>query len=472
MMTMAEQLSLMPIAKLARLFRDRQASPVDLIIEMLGRIERLNPRLNAYITVLNDHALAAARQAEVEIRRGDYLGPLHGIPIALKDLYLTQGILTTAGSRILAGWKPDDDATVVTRLRDAGAIIIGKTNMHEFAMGPTNINPHFGDCLNPWDVERVTGGSSGGSGAAVSTSMATAALGSDTGGSIRIPSSLCGITGHKPTYGLVSRYGVLALSWSLDHAGPMTKTVEDAALMMNTLAGYDARDPASAYRPVPDYRDALNGNVRGLKAGVPRGYFFENLDAEVSSALEDALEVLQGLGMKLQEVDFPHPQLCSATTMAIAWAESCSYHEQFRDKANQYGEDVRSRLEVGRTILATDYLRAQRVRRAICEKYRELMRTVDVLVTPTIRIPAPRIADCKEIPVVGASYDQRMVLSALTRPFNVTGAPSLTVPCGFTAERLPIGMQISGAPYGDEKVLQVGHAYQIATTWHQQHPRV
>jgi aspartyl-tRNA(Asn)/glutamyl-tRNA(Gln) amidotransferase subunit A len=469
---MPESLSFMSIARLAGLFRDRQASPVDLVVEMLRRIDLINPSLNAYLTVLADEALADARQAETEIRRGDYRGPLHGIPIALKDLYLTKGILTTAGSRILRDWVPDYDATVVAKLRDAGAIVIGKAHMHEFAMGPTNINPHFGDCHNPWDLERVPGGSSGGSGAAVAASIATAALGSDTGGSIRIPGSLCGITGHKPTYGLVSRYGVLELSWSLDHAGPMTKTVEDAALMMNTLAGYDPKDPASANRPVPDFRDALDGKVKNIVAGIPRKFFYENLDGEVSQAIEDALEVLQGLGIETREVEFPYSHLCAATTMAIAWPEGCSFHAQFSDRMDEYGADVRSRLEVARTMLATDYLRAQRVRRLICEAYAEVMTKVDVLVTPTIRIPAPRIADCGEMLGLGASYDQRMVLSSLTRPFNVTGAPAITVPCGFTTGNLPIGLQIAGRAFGDEAVLRVGHAYQMATTWHLRHPRL
>ncbi|MCL4533794.1 MAG: aspartyl/glutamyl-tRNA amidotransferase subunit A [Bacteroidetes bacterium] len=469
---MADELCFMPAARLAELFRTCQASPVDLVTAMLERIERLNPKLNAYLTVMADQALADARQAESDIHKGEYLGPLHGIPVALKDLYLTNGVRTTGGSKILADWVPHEDATTVSKLKAAGAIIIGKAHMHEFAMGPTNVNPHYGPACNPWNPECVPGGSSGGSGAAVAASMATVAMGSDTGGSIRIPGSLCGIAGHKPTYGLVSRYGVLPLSWSLDHAGPMTKTVEDAALMLNALAGYDLKDPASANRPVPDFRDALTGRVRGLRAGLPRRHFFDGLDPEVAAAVDDAIELLSGLGMSFTEVDFRDVEHVAATTMSISWSEATSYHEPYLDRLDDYGPDVRSRLELGKTMTATDYLRAQRVRRLICEEYASLMEKVDVLVTPTIRIPAPRIDECGEVLGVAGGADVKMVLSALTRPFNVTGAPALTVPCGFTTGGLPIGLQIAGRAFDDEVVLRVGHAYQTATAWHKRLPPV
>ncbi len=469
---MPSELCFMPAARLAELLRTRQASPVDLVSSMLERIEGLNPVLNAYITVMADQAMDDARQVETDIYKGDYRGPLHGIPIALKDLYQTRGVLTTGGSNILRDWVPDEDATTVARLKEAGAIIIGKAHMHEFAMGPTNINVHYGPARNPWAPEHVPGGSSGGTGAAVAASLATAGMGSDTGGSIRIPGSLCGITGHKPTYGLVSRYGVLPLSWSLDHAGPMTKTVEDAALMMNALAGYDPKDPASANRPVPDFRDAMDGKVRGLRFGVPRSHFYEDLDPEVERAVDDAMEVLQGLGMAATEVDFPLVKYVAPTTMTISWAEAAAYHEQYLDRLDECGPDVRSRLELGRTMTAVDYLRAQRARRLILSQFEAIMQKVDVLVTPTIRIPAPRIDECGEVLGATGGADVKQVLSALTRPFNVTGSPALTVPCGFAAGRLPVGLQIVGRAFQDETVLRVGHAYQTATAWHKRLPPV
>jgi aspartyl-tRNA(Asn)/glutamyl-tRNA(Gln) amidotransferase subunit A len=467
---MASELCFMTAAQLGGIFRNHQASPVDLVTAMLERIDHLNSRLNAYLTVMADEALAAARQAERDIRAGNYRRPLHGIPVALKDLYWTKGVRTTAGSKVLADWAPAEDATTVIRLKEAGAIIIGKAHLHEFAMGPTNINPHYGPARNPWDTDRVPGGSSGGSGAAVAASLATTAMGSDTGGSIRIPASLCGITGHKPTYGLVSRYGVLTLSWSLDHAGPMTKTVEDAALMMNALAGYDPKDPASANRPVSDFRDALDGKLRGLRIGLPRRHFFDELDPEVQWAMDDAIELIEGLGAAVTEVDFSHVQYVPATSMTISWSEAAAYHERFVGRLDEYGSETRSRIELGRTILATDYLRALRTRRLIGEEFAAIMERVDLLVTPTIRIPAPRIDECGEKLGMTGGADVRMVLSALTRPFNVTGAPALTVPCGFTANGLPIGLQIVGRPFDDMTVLRLGHAYQLATAWHKRMP--
>ncbi len=468
---MASDLCFATIGQLSRLFRQHQASPMELMRQMLEQIERLNPRLNAYITVMAESALAEARQAEIDIQRGEYRGEMHGIPVALKDLYQTAGVRTTGGSRLLANWVPEEDATVVERLKMAGAIIIGKANMHEFAMGPTNINVHYGNACNPWAEECVPGGSSGGSGVAVAAGMATGALGSDTGGSIRIPSALCGISGHKPTYGVVSRYGVLTLSWSLDHAGPMTHTAEDAALMMNALAGFDPKDPASANVPVPDYRDALSGRVKGMRAGLPKQYFLDDADPEVRAAFGDAVEVLQAMGMSTIEVDFPLVGYSAQTTQTISWSEAAAYHEPYLDRMDEYGPDVRQRMELGRTILATDYLRAQRVRRVICQQFASIMEQVDVLLTPTIRIPAPRIDDIGELPEPG-KVDLRGVLSANTRPFNVTGSPALTVPCGFSTTGLPIGLQIAGRPFADETVLRVGHAFQSATTWHQRRPPV
>ncbi|MFQ5861006.1 MAG: amidase, partial [Dehalococcoidia bacterium] len=301
----ATELCYLSIAELAPLLAGRQLSPVELVTALLERTEHLEPTLNSYITLLRDEALEAARQTERELAAGEPKGPLHGIPIALKDIIYTRGIRTTGGSKILADFVPHHDATCWTRLREAGAILMGKLNCHEFAWGATSVNPHYGDAHNPWDPSRITGGSSGGSGSAVASGEAVAALGTDTGGSIRMPGSLCGIVGLKPTYGRVSRFGVIPLSWSLDHIGPMCRTVEDCAIMLQALAGHDPRDPGSRNEPVPDYRQALTGDIAGLRIGVPREFFYDGLHPEVEQAVRQALKALEGLGARLEEVSTP-----------------------------------------------------------------------------------------------------------------------------------------------------------------------
>ena len=465
-----QELPHLPIARLASLIQQREVSPVEVSRAYLQRIEQHAPTLNAYITVMADEARQAAQQAEEEIAGGVYKGPLHGIPIALKDLYFTRGVRTTGGSRILADFIPEEDAGVTRWLREAGSIIIGKTNLHEFAFGVTNVNPHYGPCLNPWARERIPGGSSGGSGAAVSAGLCGAATGSDTGGSIRIPAALCGIVGLKPTYGRVSRRGILPLSWSLDHPGPMTRTVEDAALVLQAVAGWDPQDQSTSRLPVPDYRQTLEQGVEGLRVGVPQELFFEGLDPEVQRAVEQAINHLGELGAQVQDVSIPHIREATSASMPILLSEAYTYHQQYlKTRPEEYGEDVRNRVEVGAFISATDFVQAQRVRHLLKQEMAALFEGVDVLVTPTVPIPAPEVgvflARGQE-----QALETRNALSRFTSPFNVTGLPALSVPCGFTSQGLPIGLQLVGRPYEESTVLRAGHAYETTTEWHTRRP--
>lgn len=456
--------SLLTIHEAAALIQTGKLSPLELTRAVLDRIERLEPRLNAYITVLREEALEAARAAEASIRAGDYRGPLHGIPIALKDLVATAGVRTTAGSRILADWLPEEDATVVRRLKGAGAVIIGKLNMHEFAFGVSTLNPHYGPTRNPWNLERIPGGSSGGSGAAVAASLCLGALGSDTGGSIRMPSALCGIVGLKPTYGRVSLHGVVPLSWSQDHVGPMTRCVRDAALMLQLLAGHDLRDPCSADAPVDDYAAALGSGASGLRVGVPRNYFLEQVDGDIRDAFTQALSVFEGLGAEVREVAVPFAERASAVNGVIILCEAAAYHhDDFGQRPQDYGDDVRARLALGAQLPAADYIRAARERQDIMQRCDELLAEIDVLLTPTTPIPAPRIQDMSK-------GDPTLSLIRCTGPFDATGQPAISVPCGFTSEGLPIGLQIAARRFDERTVLRAAHAFEQATDWHGRMP--
>ena len=455
-----DDLTRLSITEAADQIRRRSLSPVELTRAYVNHIQRVNGELLAYITVLEEHAMAAASAAEYEITRGAYRGPLHGIPVALKDLVLTRGVRTTCGSRILKDWVPSTDGTVAIRLHEAGAILLGKLNMHEFAYGPTGVNPHYGTARNPWDRARVPGGSSSGSGTAVAAHLCAGALGTDTGGSVRIPAALCGIVGLKPTYGRVSRAGVIPLAWSLDHVGPMTRTVADTALMLQALAGYDPADPSTAEVAVPDYRAALDKGVRGLRVGLPRTLFFERLDPEVRDAVLTAAQLIEDLGASVQEITLPALLHAGAASFAIITAESTAYHEGYlKTRAAEYGPDVRARLATGQFVLATQYLKAQRARRAIRTEVDAALRRVDVFLTPTTPIAAPAL-DTGELTVDGHTEDVRGWLTRCTRPINVTGHPALSVPCGLTAGGLPIGLQIVGRYFDEATVLCVGHAFE------------
>ncbi|PYO08779.1 MAG: Asp-tRNA(Asn)/Glu-tRNA(Gln) amidotransferase GatCAB subunit A [Candidatus Rokuibacteriota bacterium] len=460
----SEELFYATIRDIGARFRRRALSPVELTRAHLDRIEQLDPKLHAFVTVTADRALADARAAEAALGRGDISSPLLGIPIGYKDIYATRGILTTGGSALLADWIPDEDSTCVTRLQRAGAVMLGKLITHEFAFGIQFPGHRFPAARNPWDLERMPGGSSSGSGAALAAGMAFGALGTDTGGSIRGPASLCGIAGLKPTYGRCSRAGVLTLSWTLDHTGPMARTVEDCAYLLQALAGYDAADPASSREPVPDYVAPLGRGVRGLRVGVPREYFFEDVDPEVEKGFEQALATLRQLGASVEDVQIPSIQSAGAF-MAIMLSEAFAYHERdLREHPERFGELLRERMQAGALITGSEYVQAQRLRTRLQADMSAVLRRVDVLGTPTSPKPAPTFATVYD-PDYGFPRGN-------TGPFNMTGLPALAVPCGFTAAGLPISIQIVGRPFDETTVLRVGHTYEQATDWHKRHPSV
>ena len=463
-------LTTMTIAEAARQIDNHSLSPVELTQTALARIERLNPRLNAFLTLLPEQAMAAAQAAEREMHAGRRRGPLHGIPIGLKDLCATKGIRTTSGSKILRDYVPTENATVATRLAEAGTILLGKLHMNEFAYGPDGDNAHDGPARNPWNPDHMTGGSSSGSGAAVAASLCLGALGTDTGGSIRIPSALCGIVGLKPTYGRVSRYGITPLSWSLDHAGPMAKTVEDVALLLQAMAGADVKDPSTARLPVPDYQAALTGEVRGLRLGVPREYFFEGLDPEVEHAVHDAIDVLRGLGASVREVSWPALRYTTLAALILVLVEASAFHEPWiRTQPQAYQADIALRLKWGLFVPAAAYLKAQRLRARICHDAARLWAEVDVLAVPATAIAAPRLGET-QVRLAQRQTSTREALLRLMRPFNLTGLPAISVPCGFTRTGLPIGLQMAGKPFDEATVLRVAHAYEQHTDWHRRHP--
>jgi aspartyl-tRNA(Asn)/glutamyl-tRNA(Gln) amidotransferase subunit A len=463
-------LTRLTITEAARRLASKELSPVELTQAALQRISALDPQLHAFITVLEDQARGAAKAAEREIMAGQWRGPLHGIPIALKDLCNTKGVRTTAGSKILQDHVPSHDATVASRLADAGTILLGKLHMNEFAYGPDGDNAHYGRVRNPWDLEHITGGSSSGSGAAVAASLCLGALGTDTGGSIRIPSALCGIVGLKPTYGRVSRYGLTPLSWSLDHAGPMAKTVEDAALLLQAMAGDDAKDPGSAQHPVPAYIAAFSSDIRGLRLGIPREYFFEMLDPEVEGAVHQAIEVMRGLGASVHRVSWPSLRYATLAALIIVLAEASAFHETWiRTRPQDYQPDVALRLKWGLLLPSPAYLKAQRLRALMCREVAQLWRQVDVLVTPATMLAAPR-PDETHVQIGNRQMSTREALLRPMRPFNLTGLPALSVPCGFTSRGLPIGLQIAGKPFDEATVLRLAHAYEQHTDWHRRQP--
>jgi aspartyl-tRNA(Asn)/glutamyl-tRNA(Gln) amidotransferase subunit A len=465
----ASEVNRFTISEVAKLIRSRAVSPVDVTQATLHRIERGDAALNAYITVTKDAAMRAAEAAEEAIASGRYRGPLHGVPLALKDLFATKGIRTTAGSKILAQHVPTYDATVVERLTRAGAILVGKLNLYEFACGGI-VNPTYGATRNPWDLERTAGGSSGGAGAAVAASLCFGALGTDTGGSIRIPSSLCGIVGVKPTYGRVSRFGVTPLSWSLDHVGPMTRSVEDAAILLQAIAGTDPHDPTTARLPVPNYREALTGAVEGLTVGVPREFFLDRVEEEVAEAFHTAVTRLEGLGAAVEAVTVPQIRYTDTLYDVIQLCEAAAYHERYlTSHAQEYDPQVLARVQEGRFIPAVHYLTAQRLRRVYSKALEKPFERVDVIATPTTPIPAFKIGE-ETLRIGTTTENARRALRRLTRPFNIAGLPAVTVPCGFTATGLPIGLQIVAKPFDEATALRVAHAYETNTPWHQQRP--
>lgn len=461
---MGTDLHWLSIAEAARLIERRELSPVDLVDACLGRVEALDGRLNAFITVLADEARAAARRAADEIAGGEYRGPLHGIPLALKDIFAVAGAPMTAGSLIFSDVVSEEDSAVTGRLREAGATVLGTLNLHEIALGATGINPHTGPARNPWNTDRITGGSSSGAGAAVAAGLCFAGMGTDTGGSIRIPAALCGIVGIKPTFGRVSRRGLLPLSWSLDHAGPLTRSVEDAAIVLQALAGHDAGDPASSRTGVPDYRAALGGGVRGLRIGVPDRYFGDGIDAEVEAAFREALRQLEGLGAELSEFSPPHTDEMPGAIAAIMLPEAFAFHQAvMQDRPEEFGEDVRYRLELGAAYPASEYIQALRFREMLVERWREdVFGEIDLVATAATMIAAGAIDQ----------GDLSMTFSLIhnTNPFNLLGTPAISVPCGITREGLPVGLQLAGRWFDEATVLRAAHAYESVTDWQGRRP--
>jgi aspartyl-tRNA(Asn)/glutamyl-tRNA(Gln) amidotransferase subunit A len=454
------------IAEAARQIEQRTLSPVELVQSALDRIEEVEGRLNAFVVVTAEQALEAARQAEREIGDGGYRGPLHGIPVGIKDLYDVAGLPTTSSSAVRSDHLAAEDSACVARLREAGAVVVGKTHTHEFAYGvltPTT--------RNPWDTGRVPGGSSGGSGAAVAAGECLVGMGTDTGGSIRIPASVCGTVGLKPTFGRVSRSGITSLCWSLDHAGPLTRTVRDAALTLQAIAGFDARDPGSAREPVPDFTADLDAGVRGLTLGVPVNYFFDDVDPEVEAAVREGIAVLEAQGATLREVEIPYADQMMAVEFGVLVPEASAYHqEMLRESGERYTDDVRVFLEVGETILATQYIKALRVRTLVQQAFRRAFEGLDALVCPTLPAAA---AEVGQTTFTFPGGKEKAVIDAWvghSAPGNVTGLPALSVPCGFTSAGLPIGLQVIGRPFDEAGVLRVGQAYESATDWGTRRP--
>ncbi|HNB35896.1 MAG TPA: amidase [Anaerolineales bacterium] len=440
------------------LIRSKQIHASDLADACYRQIERFNPILNAFITVLPPNP---GEQQPVGTM------PLFGIPIAVKDLYNTKGIRSTSGSKFFADHIPSEDAFVVERIKKAGAHIIGKTNTHEIALGVTNNNPHFGACRNPWDITRTPGGSSGGSAVAVATGMALAALGTDTGGSIRIPAALCGVVGLKPTYGRVSLRGILPLSWNLDHAGPITQTVEDAALLLQIIGGYDENDPASVKTLPGDYSSHMHDTIKDRKVAFAVGSFVEDaVEPEIREAVRRAVDVLDGLGTKVSEVNVDFLREAALANALMTQADGAAFHrERLKEHPDWFGADVRQRLETGAGFTSSEYALARRTQAEVRRRCELLFEDYDVLIIPTTPIAAPVLEGENAV-------ERARQLTRLTAPFNLTGLPALSVPCGFTSEGLPIGMQIISRAWNESGVLRIGYAYQQATDWHKQKPRI
>ena len=454
------------ISEIAPLIQSREVSPVDLAEAALAEAELRQPTLNSFITIMRDEAMAAAEQAEEELSRGEYRGPLHGIPIGIKDNIATGGIKTTLGTKVLADHVPDEDAEVVRRCKEAGAIILGKENLEEFAAGATSNNPHYGAVHNPWGLDHIPGGSSGGGGANVAAGVTFASLGTDLGGSVRLPGAFCGVVGLKQTFGRVSQRGLLVTSFNGDHIGPMTRSVRDSALVLQAIAGYDPLDPSTVPVPVDDYALAMERGIRGLTMGIPSNHFFDLLDPEVEAAVRRAIAALEELGVASREVSLPSMQYVGAIRFA-AMADSVVTHEPYiNSNREDYGPDTLYRTLAGQFVLGRDYSKAMKVQRIIKEEHARVLQDVDFLVTPTTPMPAPRI-DADTITVDGRPQKVRGPgsghVSRNTSPENATGFPAITVPCGFSELGLPIGLQIIGRPWEEGNIFRLAYAYEAVS---------
>jgi len=454
------------IQQISELLREGSVSPVELTEDCLTRIEKLNSQLNAFITVTADSARAQARHTEGEIQRGKWRGPLHGVPIALKDLIDTASVRTTAASGLFKDRVPVEDAEVVRRLKDAGAVLLGKQNLHEFAYGGSSMVSYFGEVRNAWNAEYIAGGSSGGSATAVAAGLCYGAIGTDTAGSVREPAALCGVAGLKPTYGRVSARGIIPLSKSLDHVGPIARTVADTAIILQAIAGFDTTDKASVDTPIEDYLTGLEKPASPLRIGIPRKFFFDDLDPEIESAITHALSGLASMGVELRDLALSVP-----VDRTLQSAESYAVHADFvASRAAEYQPETLRRIRTGQNVSPETMLECRRELDRCRHDIAALFEKVDLLVTPTTPIAAPSIAELKQNPDL--LRPKELMLLRNTRPINVWGLPAISIPCGFTSAGLPIGLQIVGPHWGETRILRLAHAYEQATAWHRRAPKL
>jgi aspartyl-tRNA(Asn)/glutamyl-tRNA(Gln) amidotransferase subunit A len=471
-----ESLAFATIEELAALLAKHRISPVELTGLFLRRIERQNPALNAFITVTAETALAAARLAEKQLLRrrgsGRENSPLLGIPITLKDNIWTRGICSTAGSKILRDFVPPEDSTVARKLSRAGAILLGKTNLNEFAYGITGGNAHYGPVHNPWALDRIPGGSSAGSAVAIAAGICAASIGTDTGGSIRVPSAFCGIVGLKPTFGRVSVFGTMPLSPSFDHVGPLARTVADAAILLSLIAGRDPLDPTSSSRPVEDFHGALRKPLRKFRLGRPRELYWEKLDPEVRRTAEAAVRDMERRGATVREVSLPHLKESLNAATDISLAEALHVHEAagyFPARDADYGEEVRQRIEAGAKVPAHRYLAGFDVRKRLFAEFDAAFQDVDAIVAPALPVPAPLIG-AETVPIDGEQIGVRPAIVGHSRPANFTGLPAISIPCGFTRDGLPIGLQLIGRAFDEATLLRIAFFYERANDWRARHP--
>ncbi len=456
---MESNISNLSLVEAARLIRLRKISSVELTQACLDRISQLDSQLKCFITLGAEQALETAQQIDAALARGENPGPLAGIPLAVKDLFETKGLLTTAGSTFYQNYIPEEDAVVVAKLKSAGAIILGKLNMHEIALGVTNANPHYGVCRNPWNQERIPGGSSGGSASALASGMCFGSLGSDTGGSIRIPSSLCGTVGLKPTTGRVSLRGVLPLSWNLDHVGPMARRVEDAALILEIISGYDPGDPTSQPVPTSDYLVNLRHPISGWRVALADDDYFRQTDPQVWQAVEASGRVFAELGAVIDATSFPEAALAAQTNSLMTTSDAAAvYREQLANQQEGFGEDVLRRLQTGAAVTSSEYSYIRRTQSVLRRKFEHFFESWDILITPATPIPAPLITGPDAV-------EQARLLTRFTSPFNLTGLPAISIPCGFNSDGLPLGLQLISRHWNEARLLQAAYAYEQAAGW-------
>lgn len=462
-----EDVATWALASLGRAIQGKELSPVEVTRHLLERIQVVDPGLNAFITVAADEALAAASRLEKEIMAGSHRGPLHGVPVGLKDIIYTRGTRTTMGSEVFRDYVPDYDAAVVERLEAAGAIIVGKLNTHQFAYGPTGDRSYFGPVRNPYDASKISGGSSSGSGAAVASGLCYAAVGTDTAGSVRIPACCCGIVGMKPTFGRVSKRGIYPLSWTLDHPGPMTRTVEDNALLLGVLSEHDNRDPYSAKRGTEDFTRHLDKSLEGKVVGVPASFYFDYVEPEVESKVRGAIEAFQGLGAEVREIDlFGVEEMLAAQRTILAGEAFAIHYDRLQEPPDRYEEEVRQRLLAGEAIQAREYINAQQLKHAAVREFDQAFEEADVLVAPTLPV-LPTDIDQREVDTHGSTEHVRSALTRLTGPTNLNGFPSLSVPRGLSKSGLPVGLQLVSSAFDEAGLYQFGYALETAThgTW-------